>query len=59
MKNRTLKVVKSFSTKPKAHLPLSGLWLERAGFTIGTEVSVIVKDKCLIILPKTYETKSQ
>jgi len=51
-KNRTLKVVRSFSKNPKAHLPLSGLWLERAGFTIGTVVNVIVKDECLIILPK-------
>lgn len=41
---RKLKVVKSFSTNPKAHLPLSG-WLEQAGFSIGTEVNVIVRDK--------------
>jgi len=52
---RRLKVVKSFSANPKAHLPLSGHWLEKAGFTIGTEVNVIVRDKCLVILPKPHE----
>ena len=53
--DRILKVVKSFSKRPKAHLPLSGRWLERAGFTVGTKVKVIVRDKCLIILPKQPE----
>ncbi len=52
---RRLKVVKSFSTNPKASLPLSGRWLEQAGFPIGTEVNVIVRDKCLVILHRSNE----
>jgi Toxin SymE, type I toxin-antitoxin system len=54
-KIRNLKVVKTFSASPRAHLPLSGRWLERAGFSIGMEVNVIVRNECLIILPKTTE----
>ena len=54
-KIRNLKVVKSFSSNPKAHLPLSGRWLEQAGFRIGMEVNVIVQNKCLIIFPKPTE----
>jgi hypothetical protein len=50
-KTRNLKVVRSFCTKPKALLPLSGCWLERAGFKVGMRVDVIVREKCLVILP--------
>lgn len=48
---RNLKVVKSFSHKPKAALPLSGKWLEQAGFKIGTQVEVTVQEECLVIMP--------
>ncbi|MES9854544.1 MAG: SymE family type I addiction module toxin [Candidatus Thiodiazotropha sp. L084R] len=54
-KTRNLKVVRSFCTKPKALLPLSGCWLERAGFKIGTRVDVIVREECLVILPSESE----
>jgi Toxin SymE, type I toxin-antitoxin system len=50
-KNRCLKVVKSFSNKPKASLCLKGRWLEQAGFTIDMRVEVIVKENYLIIIP--------
>ena len=50
-KTRNPKVVRSFSANPKAMLPLSGHWLERAGFRMGMRVDVIVRDKCLVILP--------
>ena len=55
-KIRNLKVVKSFSSSPKAHFLLSGRWLEQAGFTIGMEVHVIVRNECLVILPKSTES---
>lgn len=51
-KTRTLTVVRSLSQKPKALLPLSGRWLEKAGFTIGTKVNVIVREECLVIITK-------
>ena len=50
-KTRNLKIVRSFCTKPKSMLPLSGRWLERAGFRMGMRVDVIVRDQCLVILP--------
>lgn len=52
LKSRNLKIVKSFSNTPKASLRLSGLWLEKAGFTIGKEVEVIVRRECLVIIPE-------
>jgi hypothetical protein len=52
IKNRSLKVVRSFSNNPKPLLPLSGVWLARAGFTIGTRVEVIVRQGCLVIIPE-------
>jgi len=48
---RHLKVVRSFSHKPKAALPLTGKWLEQAGFKIGTYVEVTVQEECLVIMP--------
>ena len=48
---RQLKVLRSFSKKPKAALPLSGKWLEQAGFKVGTYVEVIVREECLVIVP--------
>lgn len=49
--SRSLKVVQHFSNKPVAHLPLKGVWLEEAGFKIGTRVNVVVRKGCLVILP--------
>ncbi|MEW8329680.1 MAG: SymE family type I addiction module toxin [Candidatus Thiodiazotropha sp.] len=54
-KTRNLKIVQSFCTKPKALLPLSGRWLERAGFKIGMRVDVIIREECLVILPSESE----
>lgn len=50
---RTLKVVRAFSAEPipKPCLPLSGHWLERAGFKIGSRVDVEVRPGCLTIRP--------
>jgi hypothetical protein len=50
-KNRTLKIVRSFGNKHRPALPLSGRWLEQAGFIIDMRVRVIVRDKCLVVLP--------
>lgn len=55
-KSRTLKIVRSFARKPRASLPLSGVWLEEAGFTIDMRVKVIVKEKCLVIIPLEQKT---
>ena len=55
-KSRNLKVVRSFSSPPKACLPLTGRWLEQAGFEIGTQVEVLVREDCLVITP-TKSTK--
>ena len=49
--SRSLKIVRWFSGKQLPHLSLKGRWLERAGFTIGMRVEVLVKDQCLIVLP--------
>lgn len=46
---RTLKVVRHFSIKPTACLPLKGRWLERAGFVTGNRVQVRVQHKRLVI----------
>jgi len=54
-KVRKLKVVRSFAQKPKALLPLSGRWLENAGFQIGRHVNVIVREECLVITPTNSE----
>jgi len=48
---RYLKVVQSFSTRSRPHLPLTGQWLEQAGFTAGMRVQVIVKQCNLVIRP--------
>jgi len=58
-KTRHLKVVTSFSNKPKAHLSLSGRWLENAGFKIGMKVNVIVREGCLVIIPRSYEKQEK
>jgi len=50
-KTRNLKVVRSFSHNPKAHIPLTGRWLEEAGFKTGMRVQVIVRQGCLVIIP--------
>ena len=50
-KTRTLKVVTSFSNKARPLLPLSGEWLELAGFKVGSYVEVIVREECLVIVP--------
>jgi len=50
-KDRTLKIVRSFGYKLRPTLPLTGRWLEQAGFVIDMRVRVIVRDKCLVILP--------
>ena len=52
IKNRNLKVVRSYSNKPRPFLPLSGVWLEKAGFKIGMRVEVIVRESCLVITPE-------
>jgi hypothetical protein len=52
-KTRYLKVVRSFSARPRPHLPLTGLWLEQAGFSAGMRVQVIVKQGSLVIRPDT------
>lgn len=46
---RTMKVVRYFSVKPMACLPLKGRWLERAGFVTGNQVRVCVQHKRLVI----------
>jgi len=56
-KNRYLTVVRSLTQKPKALLPLSGNWLEKAGFTIGTKVNVIVREECLVIITKSTDVQ--
>lgn len=56
-KTRQLTVVRSFSNQPKAYLPLSGRWLEKAGFPIGTKVNVIVRDQCLVVVAKSTESE--
>lgn len=50
-KTRQLKIVKAFTTKPTPLLPLKGHWLAQAGFSIGMQVEVIVREQCLVILP--------
>ncbi|HBR98092.1 MAG TPA: hypothetical protein DD979_12045 [Gammaproteobacteria bacterium] len=63
MKNRTLKVRKThrdYILKDKPYqgnpatpfLLLKGTWLEKAGFTIDTPVSVTVHKNRLILVPK-------
>ncbi len=47
---RKMTVVRHFSGKPTACLSLKGRWLEIAGFQIGTEVKVIVRHGCLVVL---------
>lgn len=49
--DRKLKVVRSFSDRSRPALRLSGCWLEQAGFIIDMRVRVIVRDKCLVVLP--------
>ena len=49
-KIRELKVVRHFSHKPVASLPLKGKWLEEAGFSVGIQVNVVVRKDCLVIL---------
>ncbi len=46
---RFLKVVRFFSVRPMACLPLKGRWLEWAGFVIGERVQVCVRHKHLVI----------
>lgn len=48
---RNLKIVRSFSNQPVPHLPLTGRWLEQAGFTMGMRVNVLVATGCLVIQP--------
>lgn len=50
-RTRRLKISRSFSRRPKPFLPLRGDWLESAGFAIGMQVQVIVREQCLVILP--------
>ena len=57
-KIRNLRVVRSFHVNPKALLPLSGRWLERAGFKVGMSVDVIVRDECLVIIPSVSDDDS-
>lgn len=63
MKIRQLKVCKtyrSYTLKNKPYqgnpatplIQLKGSWLEKAGFTIDTPVSVIVHKSCLLIVPR-------
>lgn len=52
---RYLKVVRSFSARSRPHLPLTGLWLEQAGFTTGMRVQVIVEHGSLVITPDTLD----
>ena len=56
-KNRNLKIVKSFTQKSKASLCLTGRWLEQAGFMVDMRVDVIVKEKCLVIVPSKAGNK--
>jgi Toxin SymE, type I toxin-antitoxin system len=55
--NRNLKIVQSFSATHLPYLPLQWRWLERAGFTVGMRVDVLVKDQCLIVLPSKSPEK--
>ncbi|MFI0416571.1 MAG: SymE family type I addiction module toxin [Candidatus Thiodiazotropha sp.] len=48
--SRKLTVVRHFTQKPVASLPLKGRWLEEAGFKVGSQVNVIVRKGCLVIL---------
>ncbi len=57
--DRTLKVVQSISARHLPYLPLKGRWLERAGFTIGMRVDVLVKAQCLIILPSSVHESDE
>ncbi|MBL1277856.1 MAG: SymE family type I addiction module toxin [Ectothiorhodospiraceae bacterium] len=56
-KSRYLKVVRSFGDYSKASLPLTGRWLEKAGFVIGSRVEVVVRKGCLMIVPLVEEEK--
>ncbi len=56
--SRELKVVRHFSNKPVVSLPFKGRWLEEAGFKVGIQVNVIVRNGCLVILaPSAIEGK--
>ncbi len=50
-KNRDIKVTRSFRNRRHPALRLSGRWLERAGFVIDTRVKIVVRDRCLVVLP--------
>jgi hypothetical protein len=58
-RNRTLKVVRAFSRQIKPLLPLQGSWLEHAGFQIGMQVDIIVRDQCLVITPAKDNSNRQ
>ena len=63
MKERTLRVRKThrdYYLKGQSHkgnpttalIQLKGRWLEQAGFSIDTPVTVTVHKKCLVLVPK-------
>lgn len=54
---RNLKVVRAVSAKHMPYLPLKGRWLERAGFSVGMRVDVLVNEQCLIVLPSNSSEK--
>jgi hypothetical protein len=51
-KNRNLTVTRSLRNRRHPALSLSGRWLEQAGFVIDTRVKIVVRDKCLVVLPR-------
>jgi len=68
MKNRTLKLQEAFrdyvlkrralhsnryGNATTAKILLKGTWLEKAGFTIGTPVTVIVEENRLVLVPRS------
>lgn len=51
LKNRNLKIVRRYDRKHFASLLLYGRWLEQAGFTVDMQVKVIVRNRCLVVVP--------
>lgn len=47
---------RNYDYKPVPFLRLSGKWLQQAGFSIDTTVTVIVEDNLLIIRPVEHKT---
>ncbi len=48
----TKKNQNNYKNETVGFILLKGSWLEKAGFTINTPVSVVVNKNCLLIIPK-------